>query len=52
MHEILICKIPIIFHNGFLDLVFFYQNFIANLPLSHQIFFKKLKEFFYGKTHN
>ncbi|CAD5119642.1 DgyrCDS8236 [Dimorphilus gyrociliatus] len=46
--KMLNCNVPMIVHNGFVDLAFFYQNFISDLPTSSKKFFNSLKENFKG----
>ena len=43
---IVLCKKPIVFHNGFLDLVFFYSAFFGSLPSDVNHFRGHLKQLF------
>ncbi|RWS29399.1 target of EGR1 protein 1-like protein [Leptotrombidium deliense] len=44
--EILKREIPIVVHNGFIDLVFMYQSFYCQLPATLQTFLCNLREMF------
>jgi target of EGR1 protein 1 len=44
--EIVRLRKPIVFHNGFVDLIFLYQNFYANLPSDLQEFVRDLSDMF------
>ncbi|KAI1290206.1 Target of EGR1 protein 1 [Halotydeus destructor] len=39
-------KVPIAFHNGFLDLIFLYQNFYSELPSDLQVLLSDLRDMF------
>ncbi|XP_074604541.1 target of EGR1 protein 1-like [Brevipalpus obovatus] len=39
-------KLPIIFHNGLIDLIFLYENFMENLPKTMTTFIANLNELF------
>eukprot|EP00842_Homolaphlyctis_polyrhiza_P004748 jgi/Hompol1/5274/HPOL_004330-RA len=45
-NQILICKLPIVVHNGFLDLMFLYQSFYATLPPEMSTFIADMNEMF------
>ncbi|XP_046566999.1 target of EGR1 protein 1-like [Haliotis rubra] len=48
MNILVLNKIPVVFHNALVDLVFFYQSFYASLPSSMAAFVTDLMEVFEG----
>ncbi|XP_014781395.1 target of EGR1 protein 1 [Octopus bimaculoides] len=45
-NEILLSNVPIVLHNGIIDLVFLHQNFYCDLPLKFNTFVSNLSEMF------
>lgn len=50
--EISASKIPVVLHNGFIDLIFIYQNFYAKCPLSSTKFLADVEEIFGGGLYD
>ncbi|CAB4062791.1 TOE1 [Lepeophtheirus salmonis] len=50
--EIVRSKIPIVLHNGFLDLMFLYQSLYARLPVDFQSFIADINEMFPGGIYD
>lgn len=46
LHHIIIAKKPVVFHNGFLDLMFLYQNLYLDLPLKMETFLTNCHDIF------
>lgn len=44
--EILAARIPVVFHNGLIDLFFIYQNFYLGLPESCDEFIANISDWF------
>ena len=43
---------PIVLHNGFLDLMFIYQSFYAQLPSSLPVFLADVQDMFKGGVYD
>lgn len=52
MEEIMTASKPVVVHNGFLDLMFIYQAFFANLPDELSIFIADLSAMFKGGLYD
>lgn len=50
--EILVARKPIVVHNGLVDLIFLYGNFVADLPTSLQSFVADVAELFPGGVYD
>jgi len=44
--EIITSRVPVVFHNAFVDLVFLYESFYASLPQSLPLFLADLSQMF------
>jgi target of EGR1 protein 1 len=51
-NDVLNRKCPVVFHNGLLDLVFFYQSFYADIPPSLTVFIADVSEMFAGGLYD
>ena len=50
--NIIVSKVPVVLHNGLVDLIFFYHNLYAELPVSMQTFLADLEEVFAGGIYD
>lgn len=48
LNVILRCRVPIVFHNALIDIVFLYQSFICDLPKNFSTFVADLELIFKG----
>ncbi|CAD5117340.1 DgyrCDS6125 [Dimorphilus gyrociliatus] len=52
LNEILRCKVPIVFHNALIDIVFLYQSFLCELPKNFSTFIADLDLAFKGGLYD
>jgi target of EGR1 protein 1 len=50
--DILFTKCPVIVHNGFLDLIFLYHSFYAEIPSTLTMFIADISEMFQGGVYD